>query len=357
MTNRGEHSFREIVGQGASWESAVTSALACRGDLQALLDRNADRLHVFIGCGSTHYLAQYAAPLFQELTHQSCRAAPSSELLLHPEAVVPAGPAPLVVALSRSGETSETIMAVEVWRKRGSEVLTVSCYDHTPLSALSSLTIGIPGGREESYAQTRSFAGMLVASQLAAALAANNDALIDDLRQLPPLADGMVARARSLAEQVGTNEAYQRITYLGSGALYGLANEATVKMKEMSLSTAEGYHFMEFRHGPMSLVDDAHLSVGLLSDDLRPYELSVLRDLKARGGHVLAVGNRADDLGHEFDATFALNVSLSEHARGVLCMPLLQLLAYYRSMAHGLNPDRPRNVVMSIRLEGTEMTP
>ena len=181
--------------------------------------------------------------------------------------------------------------------------------------------------------------------------------MVDELQQLPSLADEIVTRADPLAERVGTNEAYQRITYLGSGALYGLANEATVKMKEMSLSTAEGYHFMEFRHGPMSLVDDAHLSIGLLSDDLRPYELSVLRDLKGRGGHVLAIGNRTDDLPDEFDALFPLEVSLSEPARGVLYLPLLQLLAYHRSMARGLNPDRPRNVVMSIRLQGTEMTP
>ncbi len=356
MANRGEYSRREIVSQGVSWESAVTATLACRDELGALLERNADRLHVFIGCGSTHYLAQYAAPVFQQLTHRSSRASPSSELLLRPDAVVPGGQPPLVVALSRSGETSETIMAVDAWRKRGSEVLTISCYDQTPLSALSSLTIGIPGGREESYAQTRSFAGMLVASQMVAALAAGDNALIDELRALPRLAEGIVARAEPLAERVGTNEAYQRITYLGSGALYGLANEATVKMKEMSLSTAEGYHFMEFRHGPMSLVDDAHLSVGLLSDDLRPYELSVLRDLKGRGGHILTIGNRTDNPSNEFDEVFPLDSCLSEAARGVLYLPLLQLLAYHRSMARGLNPDRPRNVVMSIRLQGTEMT-
>jgi len=356
MTDRGEYSLREIVGQGVSWESAIASALSCRGELQALLERNKDRLHVFIGCGSTHYLAQYAAPLFQELTGRPSRAAPSSELLLRPESVVPARQAPLVVALSRSGETSETIMAAEACRQRGSEILTISCYDQTPLSALSSLTIGIPGGREQSFAQTRSFAGMLVASQMIAALAAGDEALVDELRELPSLADDIVSRARPLAERVGTNEAYQRITYLGSGALYGLANEATVKMKEMSLSNAEGYHFMEFRHGPMSLVDGAHLSVGLLSDDLRQYELAVLRDLKARGGHVLVIGNRTDDLIREFDAVFSLDTMLGQRARGVLYMPLIQLLAYYRSMARGLNPDRPRNVVMAIRLAGTEMT-
>jgi len=356
MAERGEYSLREIVSQGGSWESAITAVWSRRENLQELLDSNADRMHVFIGCGSTYYLAQCVAAFFQQLTQRSCRAAPSSEMLLQPDAVVPSGAAPFVVALSRSGETSETIMAAEAWRKRGSQVLTISCYDQTPLSQLSSLTIDIPGGREESYAQTRSFAGMLVASQMVAALAIRHEPLISELRRLPTLAGEIVDRARTLAARIGTDEGLQRITYLGSGALYGLANEATVKMKEMSLSNAEGYHFMEFRHGPMSMVDDAHLAVGLLSDRLRSYELGVLRDLRERGGHVLAIANRTDGLADEFDSCFELGASLTEPARMVLYLPLLQLLAYYRAMGRGLNPDRPRNVVMAIRLHGTEMT-
>lgn len=353
----GEFSFREISSQAESWQSAIESAFASREAVLSLVGKNAGHRIIFIGCGSTHYLAQYAAPFFQSITGIACRGVPSSELSFRTDTVVAPGEVPLVVALSRSGDTSETIMAVETMRRRGCDALAVSCYDDTGLSEVSSLTLSIPGGREESYAQTRSFAGMLVAVQVVAALVADDVALLDGIRQLPDLGPDVVERAKPVALNVGANEAYKRISYLGSGALYGLAGEATVKMKEMSLSIAEAFHFMEFRHGPIALVDDEHLIVGLLSDSMRDYEVAVLRDLRERGAHVLAISNTDDELSAEFDSVFVLGTSLSEAARAVLYMPILQLLAYYRSRGRGLNPDRPRHVIMAIRLDGTKMAP
>jgi glucosamine--fructose-6-phosphate aminotransferase (isomerizing) len=357
MTTLGPCSYREITTQGASWRSALEAVLAQHEALQAILARNADRVHFFIGCGSTHYLAQYAAPFFQGLTGRAARGVPSSELYLQTETLVTPGKPPLVIALSRSGETSETVMAVETLRAQGSEAITISCYRQTSLAAISTLTVSIPEGQEESFAQTRSFAGMLVAAQALAALAAGDAALLEELSQLPMLAEGIIERAKPLAQAWGSDESIRRITYLGSGPLYGLANEATVKMKEMSLSMAEGYHFMEFRHGPMSLVDQEHLVVGLLSDELWPYEVAVLRDLKQRGARILVIANEEDGLAGEFDAVFTLQAPIAERARGVLYLPLVQLLAYYRAVGRGLNPDRPRHVVMAIKLQGTEMAP
>ncbi len=353
----GEFTLHEISTQGESWRSAVEATLALKESLLNLFTRNAGRTVVFVGCGSTHYLAQYAAPFFQSVTGIPCRAAPSSELLFHSDTLVGRDSLPLVIALSRSGETSESILAVEKMRARGGDALAISCYDLTPLSAACSLTVGIPGGRERSFAQTRSFAGMLVAVQALAGLIAEDKRLLAELARLPDLASEIIERAKPVARVWGTNEEVKRITYLGSGPLYGLANEATVKVKEMSLSVAEGYHFMEFRHGPLALVDGEHLIVALLSDATRDYEVGVLRDLKERGARILAIANDAREIGEVCEAVFTLDSALPERARAVLYMPFLQLFAYYRSMARGLNPDRPRNVVMAIKLQGTEMVP
>jgi len=355
MVLPGEFTLHEISTQGESWRSAIEATMALKESLLALLRRNADRPIIFIGCGSTHYLAQYVAPFFQSVTGIPCRGVPSSELLFQTNTLTKPGELPLIVALSRSGETSESIMAVEKMRACGSEALTISCYDATSLSAVSSLAISIPEGREQSFAQTRSFAGMLVAAQMLAGLVAEDNALLAELARLPDLAPGIIERAGPLACGLGTNEGFKRITYLGSGPLYGLANEATVKVKEMSLSIAEGYHFMEFRHGPIALVDDEHLIIALLSDAMREYELGVLRDLRQRGARILAIANDDQELGEVCEAIFTLGTSLSERSRAVLYMPFLQLFAYHRSLGRGLNPDRPRNVVMAIKLQGTEM--
>ncbi|MGI6367594.1 MAG: SIS domain-containing protein [Anaerolineae bacterium] len=352
---RGAFSWQEITTQGASWQGALTAVAAREATLRPWLSQAERRGLIFIGCGSTHYLAQFAAAWFQEITGWRCRGLPSSELLLQPEAWLTPGERPAIVALSRSGDTSETIMAAETMASQGSPLLTISCYEDTGLARISDVMVAIPEGREQSFAQTRSFAGMLVGVQALGALAAGNLALLHALQALPGLARQTIQDAQALATRYGPDETIQRITYLGSGALYGLSNEATVKMKEMSLSIAEGYHFMEFRHGPMSLVDQAHLIVGLLSDRMRDYEVAVLRDLKSRGARVLAVASNDAGLQGVADDCLVVGPTLPEDARPVLFLPLVQLLAYHRSMGRGLDPDRPRNVVMAIRLSGTGM--
>lgn len=355
MTTSGRFSFAEITTQGDTWRSAIDATMALEGELLAMMRANQGRELIFIGCGSTHCLARYAAPFFQRVTGRPCRSVPSSELFFHTDTVVAPGQVPLIVALSRSGETSETVMAVEKMGARGSDSLAISCYQDTSLSALAALTVVIPGGRERSIAQTRSFTGMMVSVQVLATLTANDAELLDEIEQLPGLASGIIERAKPLAQRFGGNEGYKRITYLGSGPLYGPASEGMVKAKEMSLSVVEAYRFMEFRHGPMSLVDCEHLVVALLSETMRDYELGVLREVKRSGGAVLVILNHDDGLSDEFDAVLELGSSLSEAARSVLYLPPVQLLAYYRAMGRGLNPDRPRNTVMAVRLEGTRM--
>lgn len=352
IAERGVYSWQEIVTQADSWRGALDAVEAQGRAVQKLL--GADGRVLFIGCGSTHYLAQFAAPFFQATTGRLSQGLPSSELLLQSETIIAPSEQPTVVALSRSGDTSETILAVQKARALGCKTLTISCYDDTGLAHTSDLTIGIPQGREKSFAQTRSFAGMLVAAQAVAALVAGDAPLLAELHRLPGLAEDLIARAQPAARRWGEDESVERITYLGSGWVYGLASEATVKMKEMSLSLAEPYHFMEFRHGPMSLVDQEHLIVALVSDRTREYELAVLRDLQARGARIVVVANDLDGM-DRFDDGLALQAPLSERARPVLYLPFVQLAAYYRSMHRGLNPDRPRNVVMAIKLTGTEM--
>jgi len=351
----GVYSWNEITTQSESWAGALRAVERQRDELCSWLIEAQERGIIFIGCGSTHYLAQFAAAWFQRQTGWRCRGLPSSELLWQRQAWLAPGERPAIVALSRSGQTSETILAVEEMARDGCPALTIGCYARTPLAGEAGLAVAIPEGQEQSFAQTRSFAGMLVAVQALGALASGDVALKAELDMLPSLATSTIERAHRLAQAYGPDESIQRITYLGSGALYGLANEATVKMKEMSLSLAEGYQFMEFRHGPMSLVDHEHLIVALISDAMRGYEIGVLADLKARGARVLAIAEGTAGLGGVADDCLDLCSGLSEAARSVLYLPALQLLAYYRAIGRGLNPDRPRNVVMAIRLVGTGM--
>lgn len=335
--------LEEIRSQTRAWAEAIEVVLARQAEVQELDWDRYDQA-VFIGCGSTYYLSLSAAALFQSLTGKISRAFPSSELLLHPSCAYPgAGRETLLVAISRSGLTTETLNAVQSFKagERG-KLLTVSNYEDSPLVQLGDLNFAIPSGRERSVAQTRSFASMYIACTALSALAGEGVLLLPSLKQLIPAGERILSSYERLVEAIGRNHALQRMFFLGSGSLYGLACEASLKMKEMSLTPSEPFHFMEFRHGPISMVDRNTLVVGLLSEQGVEYEQAVLADVRKHRGNTLTLGEC------EADIEFASGVP--EAGRGVLYLPALQLLAYQRAVSFNLNPDRPRNLSAVVEL-------
>jgi glucosamine--fructose-6-phosphate aminotransferase (isomerizing) len=122
-----------------------------------------------------------------------------------------------------------------------------------------------------------------------------------------------------------------------------------LKMKEMSLSYSEAYHFLEFRHGPMSMVNRQTLVVGLLSEAALPHEIAVLKDMRALGGRVLAI-TPVKLPPEAADYQIVLPKGLTDMERGALYLPALQLLAFYRSLRNGLNPDTPTNLTAVVNL-------
>ena len=147
----------------------------------------------------------------------------------------------------------------------------------------------------------------------------------------------------SFAKEIGENLEIDRFYFLGSGIRYGLACEVNLKMKEMTLTHSEPFHFLEFRHGPMSMVNETAVVVGMLSDASRAHEEKVLSEMRALGGTVVSLGEAGADV--MFDS------GIPESVRGVLYLPVLQLMAFYRSVAKGLSPDRPKHLTAVVKLE------
>jgi glutamine---fructose-6-phosphate transaminase (isomerizing) len=332
--------YREIKSQTEAWSQALDVVNGSRFALPKADDY--DQV-IFTGCGSTYYLALAAAALYQELTGCAARAVPSSELLLNSQTILQAGNARyLLVAVSRSGTTTETIMAVQKFKaEKRREVLVISNYDET-LSRLADVNLVVDKGQEESVAQTRSFASMYVAVTALCAKVAQRENLLEEMRQLPKVGNRLIGKYEALAKEMGESLQYDRIYFLGSGIRYGLACEANLKMKEMTLTHSEPFHFLEFRHGPMSMVNQKALLVGLLSDANRAQETKVLAEMTELGGRVAALG--------ESDTDVCFESGISESVRGVLYLPVLQLMAYYRSLSKGLNPDRPTNLTAVVKL-------
>ncbi len=296
---------------------------------------------IFTGCGSTYYLSLASAALYQELTGRIARAVPGGELLLNTQTIL-TDQRTLLVAISRSGTTTETVKAVEKFKagKKG-DVLVISNYDEV-LSRPSDFNIVIPKGQEESVAQTRSFASMYMAAAAFAARMAGRDDLLACMSSLPETGQRIMRDFEPAASKIGEDLEFDRFYFLGSGIQYGLACEVNLKMKEMTLTHSEPFHFLEFRHGPMSMVNENTVVVGLVSDSNFRHEKAVLNEMQALGGTIIALG--------ESGVEIAFNSGIPEIVRAVLYLPVLQLMAFYRALAKGLNPDRPNNLTAVIKL-------
>ena len=266
---------------------------------------------------------------------------PGGELLLNPRAYL-TNQRTLLVAISRSGTTTETVKAVEKFKaeKRG-EVVVISNYDEV-LSRLADVNIVISKGQEESVAQTRSFASMYVAATAFCARMAGCDDQLSAMSELPKAGEKLMEKYESYAKEIGEDLNFDRFYFLGSGIRYGLACEVNLKMKEMTLTHSEPFHFLEFRHGPMSMVNEKTVVVGMLSEKNFSYEQAVLNEMQALGGKVIALA--------EANADVSFESRIPENTRGVLYLPVLQLMAFYRSLAKGLNPDRPKNLTAVVQL-------
>lgn len=352
MEGRGANTLAEILSQPVVWGSALDAFERQANAIRALFAGEPFEQVIFTGCGSTHYLSMTAAALFQMLTRIPAQARPASEIALHPDlTLATALRRTLLVTVSRSGATTETVEAVRVFRRRSSSpFVAIVCDSASELAHQADLVVAIDAAQEISVAQTRSFSSMLLAAQAFAACAAGVN--YDPLRELPRLAESVIAEYHPVIQGYAAHQQWAKFFFLGSGLLYGVACEAMLKMKEMSISYSEAYHMLEFRHGPMSMVDEKALIVGLLSTDAVGHESSVLRDMQRLGGHCIAlVGHNEGSGDYGANAVIHLRAEVPVWARPVLYLPVLQLLAYHRAMINNRNPDRPENLDAVVSLD------
>ncbi|MGC8874963.1 MAG: SIS domain-containing protein [Chloroflexia bacterium] len=337
----GRYTREEILSQPESWAAGLRRLKAQRQELLSFWRRERYTQVFLTGCGSTYYLALAAAPLAQEMWRLPCRAFPASELWLHPSACYAHGRT-LLIALSRSGETTETLRACQDFlaAARG-DLLVLTCDPDSSLAALGTLVLAFPEAQERSVVQTRSFSTLYLATLGLSALWAAQEPLLEAMEALPVLCRDLLPGYASLATQIARGGGAERFFWLGSGPRYGLACELSLKMKEMALSPSEAFHFLEFRHGPKSVVAPGVLVVGLCSSAHASYEQAVLQEVKALGGSALALGE---------DVRIGPAPGVPEAVRSVLYLPLGQLLALEHALFKGLDPDAPSHLEPVVRL-------
>lgn len=340
--------YEDIKTQAAAWKAALSAVDARSSDFEMLFAEPPSEL-LFTACGSPYYIGLSNIILWREYAGLHATAMPSSEIMIFPEATLPRVGNPIMIAASRSGETTETVEAVKAFAaKFPGRMILVSCQQESSLQRLADLEILIPDGYDDVVPQTRSFGSMYLAVQYLAALVSGYDELAGWLRRLPGLLETLIDRWESTIRLVAESE-WNSAVFLGGGSLYGMANEGALKLTEMALDFAASYHTLEVRHGPRSTIDERTLVVGLGTNKGAPQEQQVMEEQTVQTSQVLAlVPGGPPSL--ESVQKISLEQKIPDHALGMLYMPILQLLAYHRSIHKGLNPDQSRNLTNYVEL-------
>jgi glucosamine--fructose-6-phosphate aminotransferase (isomerizing) len=313
---------------------------------------------VFVACGTSYHASLVGEFLIEALARIPVEVDLASEFRYRDPII---GPGDLVIAVSQSGETLDTMEAVREAKKKGATVLAISNVVESSIPRLADHAFYTHAGPEIGVASTKAFTTQLVSiALLAIHLGRRTGALsrerarvlLGELVQLPQKMRDVVdtgAHLQVLARRYGGASGF---LFLGRGSQYPIALEGALKLKEISYIHAEGYAAGEMKHGPIALIDD-ELPVVVLVPRGPQYDkvISNLAEVRARQGKVLAVATRGDaDIGgHADDVVLVPDTALE--LQPILTVLPLQLLSYYVADGKGTDVDQPRNLAKSVTVE------
>ena len=269
----------------------------------------------------------------------------------------------LVISISQSGETADTLAAMDEAKNKGARQITLCNYEGTQTTRVADGTILIRAGLEVAVASSKTFVCSLVALYLLSIYMGTRrghlskdrcQEMVKELARLPQMMGSLLVK-----EKVAVYESLARVfanrrdfLFLGRGINFPLAMEGAIKLKEISYIHAEGYPAGEMKHGPISLIDEEMPVVALIpKDELYEKMLSNINEVKARGGTVIAVATEGDEeILDKADHAIYIPVASSNVTPILMAVPM-QLLAYHIAVRRGCDVDQPRNLAKSVTVE------
>jgi len=271
------------------------------------------------------------------------------------------GPDTLLLAISQSGETADTLAAVKEARSRGGRVIAICNAVDSSIARVADGVIYTHAGPEIGVASTKAFVTQLVALYLftirmgrasGSIPVERGKEMLKELLHLPALMEETLLQEPRIEAVARQYLQARDFLYLGRGMSYPIALEGALKLKEISYIHAEGYPAGEMKHGPIALIDE-HVPVVVLAPRDRHYEkvVSNLEEVKARGGRVIMVCSRQDEeASAKAETILEIPAETGDLSPILLSIPL-QLLAYHFSVLKGNDVDQPRNLAKSVTVE------
>ncbi len=311
-----------------------------------------------IGCGSAYHVGVVGKYVMEKLTRIPVEVELASEFRYRDPII---GKDDLVIIISQSGETADTLAALREAKKRGARILSVVNVVGSSIARESDDVLYTWAGPEISVATTKAYSTQLQAMYLIAMHIGINNGKIDEEQKEHLLAEiqTLPAKVRKIFEDIAPLQNYaskkygsKDIFFLGRGLDYCVALEGSLKLKEISYIHSEAYAAGELKHGPISLIEDGSLVVALATqEDLFEKILSNIKEVKARGAKVFAIAQEGNTA-IEKEADFVVYIPKTENIfTPSLTVVPLQLFSYYVAVNKGCDVDKPRNLAKSVTVE------
>ena len=312
----------------------------------------------FLACGTSFHASLFGRHLIETLSGVPAAAELASELVVRDPVI---GEGDLVVAVSQSGETIDTLAAVKAAKERGARVLALANVLDSAIPRASHGSLYTHAGPEIGVASTKCFTAQLCAMVLLAVYLGRQRGslgverareILQGMLEVPHRMRDVLAQDDTLRDLARKYQHAKSFLFLGRGVSFPIAVEGALKLKEISYIHAEGYAAGEMKHGPIALIDENMPVVVVMPRD-RTYEktLSNLQEVKAREGRLLALATRGDaEVGAIADHVFYLPKMDPLLTPFVTSLPL-QLLAYYVADFKGTDVDQPRNLAKTVTVE------
>ncbi|HEX5451938.1 MAG TPA: glutamine--fructose-6-phosphate transaminase (isomerizing), partial [Candidatus Limnocylindrales bacterium] len=356
--------LKEIFEQPLALRSCVTGRLGRDGhvrldEIAPLTDRLRSVARIeLVACGSAFYAAEVGAACLEAWTGLPARATVGSEFRYEPP---PLDEHCLVIAVTQSGETADTIAPTRYARNQGCPIVAVTNTVGSAITREADAVVFLQAGPEVAVAASKTFVTQVTALvMLAAAIGALRGTLpveteadlVRSLRALPEAARRALDNAAGAADLAARYASAQGFMFVGRGFGYPAAMEGALKLKEVSYLHAEGYPAGELKHGPISLLDAACPLVAVATRS--PVYDKVVSNVmagRARDARVIAVATEGDEGIERFVDDVCWVPAIHDALAPALAVIPLQLLAYYTAVARGTDVDQPRNLAKSVTVE------
>ena len=304
-----------------------------------------------VACGTAYHSGVAAKYAIEALSRVPVEVDIASEYRYR-DPIVPKGT--LVIAVSQSGETADTLAAAALAKERGAKVLALTNVPYSSLTALADFVLLTHAGRETAVAATKSFCAQLASLySIAAALAALKGRSAPSLVPFPALCEDALSRSQKVKVWARALCQKKSVYFIGRGADYAAAIEGSLKLKEVSYLASEGYPAGELKHGTLALVGEDAPVVALLSDArLAEKTMNAVHEVRSRGARVFLITTLPSCAEGVLPEEDVLRLPACEAVFSPLCTVVpLQLLAYETAVLLGHDPDKPRNLAKSVTVE------